>query len=145
MSVKTVEIPMYTRKQMKSDKQIDSGIDFFGFFTSSPAEAIMSKPIKPKKHFAAPFTTPSKPNGKNPPLPKPSGTFSDGIDQLARSSLKHPHTMTKMMTETLTDATKNEIKILADDRWISNSNTHKCCSSSLTPSRQVPVQLRITF
>jgi hypothetical protein len=116
MSVKTVEIPMNTKKQIKSDKQIDSGIDLFGFLTSSPAEAIASKPMKPKKHLAAPFTTPEKPKGKNPPLPEPSGTFLVGIDQLARSSLKHPQAITNMMTAIFMEATKTNIRFKNDDQ-----------------------------
>ncbi len=39
-----------------------------------PVEAIESKPTKAKKHFAAPAITPAKPYGKNPPVPRPSGT-----------------------------------------------------------------------
>lgn len=90
---------------MRRDKQMASGIDFLGFFTSSPAEAMMSKPMNPKKHFAAPFITPVNPKGKKPPDPKFSGTLSSGMNQFEKSSLKLPHTMTKMMTETLTEAT----------------------------------------
>lgn len=92
--VKTVETPENAMKTITSDKQIDKGIDFLGFFTSSPADAITSNPMKPKNPIAAPLTTPKIPYGMKPPFPKPSGTSSFGTDQFEVSSLKHPQMMT---------------------------------------------------
>lgn len=79
---------------MNSDKQIDLGSDFSGFSTSSPAAAMTSKPMNPKKQIAAPFITPAKPYGKYPPLPNPAGTWLAGMIQFFKSILKHPQMMT---------------------------------------------------
>lgn len=64
------------------------GIFLWGFFASSPVVATVSKPTKPKKHFAAPAITPVIPKGRNPPSPAFGGTWSFGICQFLTSATK---------------------------------------------------------
>lgn len=80
------DTPKYDKKIIASDKIIAKGIDFFGFLTSSPVVAMQSNPTKPKKQVAAPFNVPFNPNGKNPPSPTETSSFSGFANQLSISA-----------------------------------------------------------
>lgn len=79
--VRTVDIPKYARNMMNNDITMARGIFLCGFLASSPVVATVSKPTKPKKHFAAPAITPATPKGRNPPSPAFGGTLSFGMFQ----------------------------------------------------------------
>ena len=74
--VRIVDIPKQAKNTINNDATTPIGIDLLGVFASSPAVAIQSKPIKAKKHLAAPVIIPWAPYGTKPPVPAPGGTSS---------------------------------------------------------------------
>lgn len=70
-------MPKYAKNTINSETTTPIGIDFCGVLASSPAVAMQSKPINPKKHLAAPVITPLIPYGAKPPLPCPATSVSD--------------------------------------------------------------------